>query len=169
MTQDALYATEPDHPVPGSDETEAERNNRNLSDLLQELRVAGLGVQMLFGFLLALPFTVRFTSLGPGERNLYRLSIVSAALATALLVSPVAYHRWVFRRHQKGRLLRLANVQSLIGLALVAVAVCSAVWLVLIVVGLSWLVGGAAALTTATFVALWFALPIVDRITAGDS
>ena len=87
-------------------EPEAERNNRNLSDLLQELRVAGLGVQVLFGFLLSLPFTVRFKQLDALERALYRVSLLSAALAIALLVSPVAYHRWVFRRHEKGRLLR---------------------------------------------------------------
>ena len=84
-------------------ESEAERNNRNLSDLLQELRVAGLGVQVLFGFLLSLPFTVRFKQLDALERALYRVSLLDAALAIALLVSPVAYHRWVFRRHEKRR------------------------------------------------------------------
>jgi O-antigen/teichoic acid export membrane protein len=147
-------------------ETEAERNNRNLSDLLQELRVAGLGVQVLFGFLLALPFTVRFRQLNGVDRDLYQLSLICAALATALLVSPVAYHRWVFRRHEKGRLLKYANVQAILGLAMVAVAVCAAVWMVLLFVGLTWLVGIVAGLTTALFVALWFALPMVDRFGA---
>jgi O-antigen/teichoic acid export membrane protein len=147
-------------------ESEAERNNRNLSDLLQELRVAGLGVQVLFGFLLALPFTVRFKQLDGVDRGLYQLSLVCAALATALLVSPVAYHRWVFRQHEKGRLLRYANVQAILGLAMVAIAVCSAVWMVLLFVGLTWPVGLLAGLTTALFVLLWFALPMADRLAA---
>jgi O-antigen/teichoic acid export membrane protein len=147
-----------------TEESEAERNNRNLSDLLQELRVAGLGVQVLFGFLLALPFTVRFKQLDGQERVLYQVSLLCAALATALLVSPVAYHRWVFRRHEKGRLLRYANVQAILGLAMVAVAVCAAVWMVLIFVGLSWSVGLFASITTACFAVLWFVLPLIDRL-----
>jgi putative flippase GtrA len=145
-------------------ESEAARNNRNLSDLLQELRVAGLGVQVLFGFLLGLPFTNHFKQLDGSGRVLYQLSLLCAALATALLVSPVAYHRWVFRRHEKGRLLRYANVQAIVGLAMVAVAVCSAVWMVLLFVGLSWPVALFASATTASFVALWFVLPIIDRL-----
>jgi O-antigen/teichoic acid export membrane protein len=143
-----------------------ERNNRNLNDLLQELRVAGLGVQVLFGFLLSLPFTVKFGQLDGAERDLYRASLLCAALSTALLVSPVAYHRWVFRRHEKGRLLRVANVQALLGLSMVALAVSCAVWLVLIVVGLSWPVAVLAAGTTGSFAVLWFVLPVFDRLTA---
>jgi O-antigen/teichoic acid export membrane protein len=156
--------TDWERPSSPGDETEAQRNNRNLNDLLQELRVAGLGVQMLFGFLLAIPFTVRFSALTTGERDLYRTSLVCAALSTALLVGPVAYHRWVFRRHVKGKLLRIANVEALVGLGTVAIAVCTAVWLVLMVVGLTWFVGLLAALTTCSFIALWFVLPIADRI-----
>src|ERR1700734_1547593 len=148
------------------DDSEAERNNRNLSDLLQELRVAGLGVQVLFGFLLGLPFTVRFSRLDGLGRTLYQVSLLCAAVATALLVSPVAYHRWVFRRHEKGRLLRYANIQAILGLAMVAVAVCTAVWMALLFVGMSWPVGLLAGATTGCFAALWFVLPIVDRLGA---
>ena len=75
------------------DESEAERTDRNLAELLQELRVAGLDVQVLFGFLLSLPFTSRFTRLSGGQRDLY-LACLLAAVATALLLGPVAYHRW---------------------------------------------------------------------------
>lgn len=150
-------------------ESEAERNDRNLSELLQELRVAGLGVQVLFGFLLSLPFTVRFAHLDDGEKDLYRVSLLCAALSTALLVSPVAYHRWVFRHHQKNRLLRFANVQALLGLAMVAIAVCSAVWLVLTFVGLTWWVGLFAAVATGSFAVLWFVMPIMDRMTTDAS
>jgi hypothetical protein len=149
--------------ISGTGESEAERNNRNLSDLLQELRVAGLGVQVLFGFLLALPFTVRFRELDGVDRVLYQVSLLSAALATALLVSPVAYHRWVFRRHEKSRLLRYANRQAILGLAFVAVAISTAVWMVLLFVGLSWPVAVLTSGTTACFVILWFVLPVIDR------
>ena len=147
-------------------ESEGERYNRNLADLLQELRVAGLGIQVLFGFLLSLPFTVRFTMLDDTERNLYRASLLCAAVSTALLVSPVAYHRWVFRRHEKERLLKIANVQALLGLVTVALAISCAVWLVLLVVGLTWFVAVLAAATTGSFAVLWFALPFFDRLTA---
>jgi O-antigen/teichoic acid export membrane protein len=152
--------------VSDTGESVADRNSRNLSDLLQELRVAGLGVQVLFGFLLALPFTVRFRELDGEERVLYEVSLLCAAVATALLVSPVAYHRWVFRRHEKGRLLRYANVQAILGLAFVAVAVCAAVWMILLFVGLTWPLGLLAGFTTACFAFLWFVLPVWDRLGA---
>ena len=142
----------------------AQRNNRNLSDLLQELRVAGLGVQVLFGFLLAIPFTVRFTKLNATQQDLYQATLLTTALSTALLISPVAYHRWVFRRHQKGRLLRMANVLALLGLASVAVAISLAIWLIMSFIGASWIVTLLSAATSASFAVLWFALPLFDRL-----
>ena len=112
------------------EESAAERADRNLGELLQELRVAGLGVQVLFGFLLSLPFTARFTRLSPGQRDLYLASLVLAAVATALLVGPVAYHRLVFRQGQKERLVRAASVMAIGGLAAVALSISAAVLLV---------------------------------------
>lgn len=149
-----------------AEKTEAERNNRNLADLLQELRVAGLGVQMLFGFLLALPFTVRFAQLNAAQRDVYRISVLSAAAATVLLISPVAYHRWVFRRHEKSRLLRLANIEALVGLGMVAVSLCCAVTLILSFVGSGWIFSVFVALIIGGFVVFWFALPLLDRMHA---
>jgi hypothetical protein len=152
-------------PVARESETpEAERDNRNLADLLQELRVAGLGVQMLFGFLLALPFTVRFAQLDGVQRVLYRGSVLSAAAATALLVSPVAYHRWAFRRHQKPRLLRLANVEALLGLAMVATSIALAIILIFSFVGGGWLYSVLVGVVIAGFGFLWFALPFYERV-----
>src|ERR1700735_3969030 len=98
------------------DESEAQRDDRNLAELLQELRVAGLGVQVLFGFLLSLPFTSRFEKLSHDQRQLYVTSLMLAAVSTALLLAPVAYHRLVFRRHQKERLVRAANIMAIGGL-----------------------------------------------------
>ena len=104
-------------------ESEAERDDRNLAELLQELRVAGLGVQVLFGFLLSLPFTNKFARLSHGQRDLYLATLVLSALATALLLGPVAYHRLVFRRGQKEGLVRTASVMATGGLAVVGLAV----------------------------------------------
>src|SRR5882757_6721293 len=112
------------------DETPEQRDDRNLAELLQELRVAGLGVQVLFGFLLSLPFTTRFARLSHAQRELYITSILLAAVSTALLVAPVAYHRLVFRRHEKESLIQAANVMALLGLGAVALAISAAVLLV---------------------------------------
>ena len=118
----------------GRHESEAQRIDRNLGELLQELRVAGLGVQVLFGFLLAMPFTDTFAALDPEQHRLYVTDLLLAALATALLSAPVAYHRIVFRHHQKHNLLRAANMMALAGLVAVAFAISGAVLLVVSVV-----------------------------------
>ena len=150
---------EPDRP----DETEAERDDRNLIELLQELRVAGLGVQVLFGFLLALPFTSRFAQLSHAQRGLYVTSLVLAAVSTALLLGPVAYHRLVFRQHQKEQLVRDANIMAILGLAAVGLAISAAVLLVL-----SYVAKGLPAVIITVFVVclfagLWFGLPLARR------
>ena len=150
-------------PRPRHDESTAERNDRNLGDLLQELRVAGLGVQVLFGFLLSLPFTVRFVKLNQTQRALYEASLLLAAFSIALLIAPVAYHRWVFRRHEKGRLLRTANVLALAGLATVALAVSSSIRLALSFVASGWAVSVMVALTFSVFAILWLILPLLGR------
>jgi hypothetical protein len=145
------------------DETVAQRDDRNTAELIQELRVVGLGVQVLFGFLLSLPFTARFTKLTAGQRDLYLACVVLAAVATVLLIAPVAYHRLVFRQGMKERLVRFANVVAILGLAAVGGAVLTAVLLV------TWYVGGAlagaviTALTALMLCCLWFAVPLASR------
>jgi hypothetical protein len=145
------------------DETPDQRDDRNLAELLQELRVAGLGVQVLFGFLLALPFTNRFDRLGSGQRQLYLACLVLAAVATALLLGPVAYHRLVFRRRQKEHLVRAANVMAIGGLVTVGLAVSAAVLLVTGYVdhGLPSVL--ITVLIVVLFAGLWFALPLARR------
>jgi fatty acid desaturase len=128
------------------EESEAERADRNLGELLQELRVAGLGVQVLFGFLLSLPFT-----------------IVLAAVATALLLGPVAYHRLVFRQGEKERLVRAANVMAIAGLAAVGLAVSAAILLVTDYVSSGLTAALITAFVTLLFAGLWFALPLARR------
>src|SRR5262249_14652444 len=141
-------------------ESEAERDDRNLAELLQELRVAGLGVQVIFAFLLTIAFSNRFSALGPGQRTLYVVTLVLATVATALLLGPVAYHRLVFRRHLKRHLVRAANVMAILGLATVGLTVSAAVVLVV-----SYVAHGAAAAIIGVFVVclfagLWFVYPL---------
>lgn len=146
-------------------ETEAERDDRNLIELLQELRVAGLGVQVLFGFLLSIPFTTKFGTLNHAQRGLYVTTLLLAAIATALLLAPVAYHRLVFRQHRKEQLVKDANMLAIAGLAAVGMAVSAAVLLVV-----SYVDQGASVVLITVFVvclfaALWFVLPLVRRRT----
>jgi Family of unknown function (DUF6328) len=144
-------------------ETQAQREDRNLMELLQELRVAGLGVQVLFGFLLSLPFTTKFDKLSSGQRQLYVASLILAAVSTALLMAPVAYHRLLFRQQQKERLVIAANVMAVCGLAAVGLAISTAVLLVT-----GYVEGGLpsiliTALIVCLFAGLWFALPLRHR------
>jgi len=138
-------------------------------ELLQELRVAGLGVQVLFGFLLSLPFTTRFIRLSPSQRGLYVADLLLAALSTALLLAPVAYHRLVFRQNLKERLVRMANGMAIAGLVAVGLAVTVAVILVV-----SFVDGGAPAVVVGIFLAslitaLWFVFPLARREEAEES
>ena len=144
-------------------ETPDQRDDRNLAELLQELRVAGLGVQVLFGFLLSLPFTSRFGKLDSGQRQLYLACLVLAAVATALLLGPVAYHRLVFRRHQKEHLVKAANAMALGGLVTVGLAVSAAVLLVTGFVehGLPSVL--ITVFVVCLFAGLWFAFPLARR------
>ena len=145
------------------DESGAERADRNLAELLQELRVAGLGVQVLFGFLLSLPFTNRFSQLSHGQRELYLATLVLAAVATALLLGPVAYHRLVFRRGQKEGLVRAASVMAIAGLATVGLAVSASVLLVTGYVASGLAAALITAFVTCVFGLLWFAFPLARR------
>jgi len=142
------------------EESEAHRDDRNLAELLQELRVAGLGVQVLFGFLLSLPFTTKFSKVSQGQRDLYLASLVLAAVSTALLLGPVAYHRLVFRRGQKERVVRAANTMALLGLTAVSLAVSSAVLLVTSYVATALPAALITAFIAALFGGLWFAFPL---------
>ena len=152
-----------ENPAGRPGETEKERDDRNLVDLLQELRVAGLGVQVLFGFMLSLPFTTKFAKLGPAQRDLYVASLLLAAISTALLVAPVAYHRLVFRQHQKERLVKDANVMALGGLAAVGLAISAAVLLVVSYVDTGWPVVAITVFVVCLFAGLWFVFPLVRR------
>ena len=151
------------HAPPVRHETEAERLDRNLGELLQELRVAGIGVQVLFGFLLSIPFSNRFASLDSSQRAVYTFDVLGAALAIVLLGGPVAYHRFTFHRHEKARLVRVSNRLAIAGLGVVAIDVGLAVTLVLTFVISGVWADLLAALSFVVFIAVWFVAPISAR------
>ncbi|HET6877843.1 MAG TPA: DUF6328 family protein [Jatrophihabitans sp.] len=111
-------------------ESEAERLDRNFNELLQELRVAQTGVQILFAFLLTIAFQQNFGQLDDAQRALYVCTLISAATAATLLIAPVAAHRMLFRRHRKDEVVALTNRLAAVGLVFLGLAILGAVLLV---------------------------------------
>jgi O-antigen/teichoic acid export membrane protein len=147
----------------GRDETPLERWDRNLVELLQELRVAQTGVQILFAFLLTLPFTNRFGAVGPIAKTTYLVTLIAAAAAAALLIAPVSFHRLWFRQGRKPELVRTASALAQLGLACLLVCVVGCVLLVVDVVsGVAW-AGALAAAVAGLYVSLWYVLPLLRR------
>lgn len=148
---------------PDRHETEAERLDRNYSELLQELRVAQAGVQILFAFLLSLAFTQRFETTTSLQRTVYVTTLLLAAAAAALLIAPVAFHRLVFRRQQKDDLVQTSNRLALAGLVALFLAMVGAVLLILDVVLGNVLAAVLTAAVAVWFLVLWFVLPLPAR------
>jgi hypothetical protein len=145
-------------------ETETERADRNFGDILQELRVAQTGVQILFAFLLTIPMQARFPTLDDWQRDVFVVALVAAALATACIIAPVAYHRVLFRRHMKADVVRAAARLAAAGLCFLGVAVVAAVHLVLdLVLGRATAIATAAALLVVLLV-LWLLLPYLKLL-----
>lgn len=145
------------------DETERERLQRNFLELLQELRVAQTGVQILFAFLLTISFTPRFGSADSFTRAVYLVALLSAAVATALIVAPVAYHRTLFRMGEKEWIVFAAHRTAMGGLAFLLLAVVSSVLLATEVALSRGAAAAVAAGTAVVFAALWFIAPLVRR------
>ena len=141
------------------DETEAERLDRNFGDLLQELRVAQAGVQILFAFLLTLPFGARFGNIDTIEQIVYIGALLSAAMAAGAIIAPVAYHRMLFRQGRKPQIVAAAHRLASIGLALLLLAMVGAILLGTdFVLGRPWAVV-ITGVATIWFVVLWAVLP----------
>ena len=144
----------------GRQESEQERLDRNLQELLGELRVALPGVQVLFAFLLVVPFNQGFADLTPGQERLYLFTLLTAGVASALLIAPTAQHRITFRMQEKDYIVRTGNRLALAGLAVLALSMTSAIGLVVDVV-FSWETAVAcSAAIGLLFAALWYAMPI---------
>jgi O-antigen/teichoic acid export membrane protein len=153
----------PEHRADRTEE-EQERLNRQMTELLNELRVAMPGVQVLFGFLLTVPFQQRFQQVTDFQQDVYLATLIAAATATAFLIAPSAYHRMVFEQHQKPAIIRLGTIQFLIGLVALAVAMNLAVLLVTDVLFGASTVVVVVGCTLALYVTLWFGLGLVQRL-----
>ncbi|NJC70458.1 hypothetical protein HC031_12150 [Planosporangium thailandense] len=156
-------ATDRDAAVDGRQETSAERADRNFTELLQELRVAQTGVQILFAFLLTLPFTQGFGRVSTQQRVVYLATLIATALATSCLIAPVSHHRILFRRRRKPQLVDEANRLALVGLALLLIAVVGAVYLIFSVVAGAALAGVVAGALGLWLAFVWYLQPLLQR------
>jgi hypothetical protein len=148
----------------GREESEGERLDRNLAELLQELRVALPGVQVLFAFLLAVPFQQGFAEITSFQEKVFFATLLFTAVSAALLISPTAYHRLNFRRQKKKELVLVSNRLAIAGMAFLALAMTGAVMLITDV-----LFGTTATIVfslavAAMFVAFWGLLPLRRRL-----
>jgi hypothetical protein len=147
----------------GAEESPDERADRELMELLQELRVALPGVQVLFAFLLTIPFAQRFTTLDASDRRIYFAAVLATAAATMFLIAPTAHHRLRFRASVKEHLLRVANVFAVLGLACLAFATTAATYVITDVVYPGTLPRVVAATLAGAFVLGWLLVPLLFR------
>jgi anti-anti-sigma factor len=153
----------------GRPETSLQRLDRNLEELTGELRVVVTGVQVLFAFLLIVPFNSGFVGVGPFERTVYLVTLLCSAFAALCTIAPAAYHRVLFRSDDKRHVVFVANRVVLVGLVFLALAMCGALLLVT-----TKLFGAAAGTITAAlvgvpFALLWFVAPLLRRTGPGGS
>jgi hypothetical protein len=148
------------HPRTGRDETEAERLDRNLQEFLGELRVALPGVQVLFAFLLVVPFNQRFSDITDFQKTTYFVTLLFTAAASVCLIAPTAQHRIEFRRQHKEQILLMANRLAVLGLGCLAVAMTGAILLIT-----DLLYGSTTTLIVTlavgvAFATLWYLVPV---------
>ena len=152
-----------------SEESKGERLDRELGELLQELRVILPGVQVLLAFLLTAPFQQRFAQLPGSMRNAFFASIVCATLATAFLIAPSAHHRLRWRAGEKERLVRIGNQMAIIGTVFLAAAIVLALYVVTDVLFTTNLAVLTAIAGLVLFAGLWYVVPMVGAREAQDS
>jgi Family of unknown function (DUF6328) len=148
----------------GREESEKERLDRNLSELLQELRVAIPGVQVLFAFLLAVPFQQGFEQVNNFQRDVYFATLMCTAISAVLLMAPTAYHRLTFRYQQKRRLVFYSNRFAIAGITFLALAMLGAITLVTDYLFSTAATLVVAGLAIAAFAVFWFGLPLRRRL-----
>jgi hypothetical protein len=152
------------HPVSGRRETEEERTDRNLLELLNELRVALPGVQILFAFLLIVPFTERFDTLSGTQEKVYFVALICAAIASALLIAPSVHHRATFERQDKRFVVSLGTKLSLVGLAFLALAMIAVILLITDFLFATVTAIAATAAIALLFLVVWGAVPVYRRV-----
>jgi len=152
----------------GNGETKGERLDRELMELLQELRVVLPGVQVLLAFLLTAPFQQRFSQLPGSLRNAFFASIACATVATALLIAPSAHHRLRWREGGKAHLLPIANRLAIAGTVFLAAAIVLALYVITDVLFATWFALLTAVLALVLFGWFWYALPLLGRSSRQD-
>jgi hypothetical protein len=153
----------------GNGESKGERLDRELMELLQELRVVLPGVQVLLAFLLTAPFQQRFAQLPGTQRTAFFASIACATVATALLIAPSAHHRLRWREGEKERLLPIANREAIWGTVFLAAAIVLALYVVTNVLFATWIAVVTAVVAVAVFALLWYALPLLGGSSREES
>jgi hypothetical protein len=151
----------------GRDETELERSDRNMVELLQEVRVVQTGVQILFGFLLTIAFQPKFATLSSFQKADYLGTLIAAATTLIMLTAPISWHRLLFRRGDKEHLVDIANRFTVLGLASMGLTMVGVVMLLSDIAFPTWL---AALVTTTAVIAcsvLWYVLPLARRRALG--
>jgi predicted membrane channel-forming protein YqfA (hemolysin III family) len=144
----------------GREESEKERLDRNLQEFLGELRVALPGVQVLFAFLLVVPFNQRFADVTSFQKSVYFVTLLFAAAASVCLIAPTVHHRVEFRQQDKKRILFLANRLSIAGMAFLAVAMTGAILLITDFLYDSLVTAVVAACVGLAFAVVWFGIPL---------
>jgi uncharacterized protein DUF6328 len=147
----------------GREETPMERLDRNLEELTGELRVVVTGVQVLFAFLLVVPFNTGFAHIGGYERTVYFITLLLAMLAAVCTIAPSAQHRFLFRHDDKQNLVFVSNRIVIAGLAFLGLAMCGC--LLLVATKLFGISAGilTVVLSALPFVLLWFVMPLRRR------
>jgi amino acid permease len=144
-------------------EPEKKRWDRNFADLLQELRVTQTGIQILFAFLLTLPFSSGFPKSSAFQKDVYVVALMTAAFATAMIISPVAFHRALFRQGRKPELVRFAHRMLSGGLAFMLVSMIASVLLITdYLLHMTWAII-LTSIAAAWFLAFWAAIPWFRR------
>ncbi len=148
-------------PEPG--ESHEERVNRELIELLNELRVALPGVQVLFAFLLAVPFAQRFEDVTDLQKDAYMASLLCTLAGSVFLIAPTAHHRIRFRDPDKESILKLANVFAIVGVVFLALGMSAVVFLVTDLLFKGLVTAVVTALAAALFIGVWFVPPLIRR------
>jgi hypothetical protein len=145
------------------EESRRERVNRELIELLNELRVALPGVQVLFAFLLAVPFANGWSKVTESQKNIFFATLVATAISTACFIVPTAYHRLNFRKREKENILLISNKFAIAGILFLALSMIGVLMLITDVIysQTAALVTGGAALLM--FGGLWLVLPLIRR------
>jgi hypothetical protein len=147
----------------GREETAKERLDRNFEELTGELRVVITGVQVLFAFLLVVPFDTGFEHVGTYARIVYFVTLLLASLSALCMIAPAAQHRFLFRHDDKRHIVFASNRIVIVGLAFLALSMCGC--LLLVATTLFGVFAGllTVALAALPFATVWFAAPLLRR------